>query len=99
MHFAPSGLPCCPSPPPPTIPRPVTATKGWGPGSRTTRGLAAVTRTALLAATTADNANAADPVEFPSPASRFRQAMAVLHALGCPQFQKVCVCMRVFVCL
>ena len=63
------------------------------PGLRTTRGLAAVTRTAPPAATTANNA---DPVEAPSRASSFRQAMWVLHALGCPEFQKVCVCMRVF---
>ena len=68
-------------------------------GSHTTRGLVAVTRTAPSAATTANNANAADPVEAPSPASSFKQAMEVLHALGCPQFQKVCVCMCVFACV
>ena len=51
------------------------------------------------AATTANNANVADPVKAPSPASSFRQAIGVLHALGCPVFQKVCVCMRVFACL
>ena len=51
------------------------------------------------AAIAANNANPADPVEAPSPASSFMQAMGVLHALGCPEFQKVCVCMRVFACL
>ena len=65
-------------------------------GSRTTRGLAAVTRTAFPAATTANTRNAADLVEAPSRAASFRPAMGMLHALGCPKFQKVCVCMRVF---
>ena len=41
-------------------------------GPRTTRGLAAVTRTAPPAAAIAANNNAADPVEAPSPASSFR---------------------------
>ena len=72
---------------------------GLRPGSRTTRGLGAVTRMALPAATTANNAHAADPVEAPSPASSFTQAMGVLHAPGCPKFQKVCVCMCVFACV
>ena len=67
--------------------------QGLVPVSRTTRGLAAVTPTPPLAANTA---NAADPMEAPSPASSFMQAMAVLHALGCPKFQKVCVYVRVF---
>ena len=68
-------------------------------GSRTTRGLAAVTRTTPPAATTANNANTADPVEAPSPASSFRQAMGVVHALRRQEFQKLCVCMRVFACV
>ena len=68
-------------------------------GSRTTHGLAAVTRRAPPAATTANNANAADPVEAPSPASSFRQAMGVRHARGCPEFQEVFVCMCVFACV
>ena len=59
----------------------------------------AVTRTAPPAATTANNANAADPVEAPSPASSFRQGMGVLHALECPKFQNICVRMRVFACV
>ena len=58
-------------------------------GSRTTRGLAAVTRTAPPATTTANSANAANPVEAPSPPSSFRQAMGLLHALACPEFYKV----------
>ena len=73
--------------------------EGLVPGSQTTRGLAAVTRTAPPAATTANNANAADPVEASSPASSFKRAMGVLHVLGCPEFQKVWVCMRVFACV
>ena len=67
------------------------------PGSRTTRGLAAVTRTPPPAANTAPAANAADPVEAPSPASSFKPAVGVMHALGCAKFQKVCVYMCVFV--
>ena len=59
-------------------------------------GLAAVTQTAPVAATTANDANAADPVEAPRPASSFKQAMGLLHALGCQEFHKVCVCMCVF---
>ena len=71
--------------------------EGLVPGSRTTRGLAAVTRTPPRAAHTAPAASAADLVDAPSPASSFRQAMGVLHALGCAKFQKVCVYLRVFV--
>ena len=68
--------------------------------SRTTRGLATVTRTVPPAAITAGNANAADPVEAPSPTSSFRQAMVVPHhVLWSPEFQKVCVCMCVFACI
>ena len=70
--------------------------EGLMPGSRTNRGLAAVTRTAPPAANTAPATNAADPVEAPGPPSSFSQAMGVLHALGCPEFQKVCVYVRVF---
>ena len=66
------------------------------PGWHTTRGLAAVTRKAPPAANTAPATNAADPVEAPSPVSSFRQAMGVLHSLGCPKFQKVCAYVRVF---
>ena len=71
------------------------------PESPTTRGLAAVTQTAPPAANNNNNDNNynAEPVEAPSLASSFRQAMGELHALGCPEFQKVCVCMRVSVSL
>ena len=61
------------------------------PRSRTTRGLAAVTWTAPLAAAIATNNSATVPVEAPSPASSFRRAMGVLHGLGCAKFHKVCV--------
>ena len=86
-------------PTPPPNPAAQHTYEGLMPGLRTTRGLVAVTQTAPPAATTANNANAADPVEAPSPASSFKQAMGLLHALGCPELQKVCVCMRVFVCV
>ena len=69
------------------------------PGSRTTRGLVPVTQKAPPAATTANTANATDPVEAPSPASSFKQAIGVRHALGAQNFRRyvcVCVCLRVF---
>ena len=87
MQFAPvwSALLSFP-PPPPYDPAAQHTYEGLVPWSRTTRGSAAVTRTVPPAATTANNANAADPVEAPSPASSFRHVMGVLHALGCPEF-------------
>ena len=99
VQFAPvwSALLALP-PPPPYDPAAQHSYEWLVPGSRTTRGLAAVTRTAPLAAAIAANNNTADPVEAPSPASSFRQAMGVLHARGCPDFQKVCVCVCVCVC-
>ena len=87
------------SPPtPPNDPAAQHTYEGLVPGSCTTRGLAAVTRTPPPppAATTANTTNAAGLGEAPSPASSFRHAMGVLHALGCPTFKKVCVCMCVF---
>ena len=82
-------------PSPPYDPAPQHTDDGLLPGSRTTRGLAAVTRTAPPTANTAPATNAADPVEAPSRVSSFTQAMGVLHAVGCPEFQTVCV----YVCL
>ena len=99
VQFAPVWSALLSLPTPPYDPAAQHTYEGLVPGSRTTRGLAAVTRTAPPAATRANNANAADPVQAPSPASSFRQVRGVLHALGCAQFQKVCVCMRVFACV
>ena len=65
------------------------------PGSRKTHGLAAVTLTAPTATTIAANNYAAHPIEVPSPSSSSKQAMGALDALGCPKFQKVCVCVCV----
>ena len=65
------------------------------PGSQTTRGLAAVTRTAPPAAAIAVKSNAAVPAEAPSPASGFWKAMGVPHAWGAQNFGR-CVCVYVF---
>ena len=97
VQFAPLWSALLSLPPPPYDPAAQHTYEGLVPGLRTTRGWAAVTRTATPAATTAPATNAAHPVEALSPASSFRQAMGVLHALGCPEFQKVCVYVRVFV--
>ena len=102
VHFAQVWFALLALPTPPTIPRPSTLTRG----SCLIRAPPAGWRPSLgrpppppAAAIAANNANAADPVEAPSPASNFMQAIGVLHALGCLEFQKLCVCMRVFACL
>ena len=60
--------------------------EGLVPGSRTTRGLAAVNRTAPPVAAIAANASVANPVEAPRAASNLWQAIGVLHPLECAQF-------------
>ena len=92
VQFAPVWSSLLTLPTPPYDPAAHHTYEGLVPGSRTTRGLAAVTRTSPPAANTAPATNAADPAEAPNPASSFRQAMGLLHALGCPEFQKLCVC-------
>ena len=69
------------------------------PRSRTTKGLAAVTRTAIPAARAKPAAAAANPMEAPTAASNFRLAMGVLHAQGCAEFQKVCVYACLLACV
>ena len=72
------------------------AYEGLVPGSRTTRGVAAVTRTAPPAASANTAAAAAvNPLEAPTAASNFRLAMGVLHAQGCAEFHNICVHVRV----
>ena len=99
MHFALVSCALLALPPPPYDPAAQHTYEGLVPGSRTTRGLATVTRTAPLAAAITANTNATDPVHALGPASSFRQAMGVPHALSRAPFQKVCVCMRVFASL
>ena len=86
-----TGSACPAAPPPPHDPGAQHTYEGLLPASRTTRGLATVTRTAPLAAAANTAAVAADPVEAPTAASIFRLAMGVLHARGCAEFHKVCV--------
>ena len=100
MRFAPVWFALLAQPTlPPYDPRAQHTYEGLVPGSRTTRGLAAVTRTAPPAAAIADNATAADPVEAPCAASNFRQPMGVLHAQVCSISEGVCVCVCVCVCV
>ena len=96
VQFAPVWSALLSLPTPPYDPAAQHTYEGLVPGLRTTRGWAAVTRTPPPAANTAPTTNAADPVEAPCPAPSFKQAMGVLHALGCPEFQKVCVYVCVF---
>ena len=89
VQFAPVWSALLSLPTPPYDPAAQHTYEGLVPGSRTTRGLAAVTQRGPLEANTAPATNAANPVEAPSPASSFMQAMGVLYALGCPEFQTI----------
>ena len=71
------------------------AAKGLVPGSRTTRGWAAVTQTIAPAAAGNAAAAASDPEEAPTAASNFQLAVGVVHAQGCAQFHKEYVYVRV----
>ena len=84
---------------PPYDPRAHETYKGLVLASPTTQGLAAFTWMAPVAATTKPAASADDPVEAPTAAPNYWLAMGVVHALGCPQFHRVCVYACVLECV